>query len=569
MMVREGFGQPLWRGKLAVGVGLVTCLAVVAACGSADQDSSTTGVTTAGTSTSAGSTSTAPETGGEPSVLIVGISDLGTMRWNPKEAGSRGRVASGMWGEQLLMVNPETGLYEGLLAESYSVSDDLMTWTFTLRPDIPFHDDWGTVTSEDVKFTWEQYIHPDSNQGLRSQMAQAVDDNMDNFEIVSDLEFRLHTTNPIAILDYILHDGTPGPLITSKRYFDEVGEEAAAAHPIGTGPWKFVSSTPGVEVVMEAVEDHWRQPPAFDMLILKEIPDGPARLAQLQSGGIDIADLPHGLIGEAQSAGLDIFPTPNMNNISIVFGGMYYGQPELDEDSPWIQADNPEQGLAIRQAMSLAIDRDLIIEQLMGGFAERSYVGHLPNHPQLIDPAWTLPVYDLDQARQRLADGGYPDGFPITLPIWDGAMPTAVIAEAVAGMWEELGLQVTRVPHEQSTLEELQETRQTAGLAYVYHGPTRGPEPAPMLIFITTDRPDGKWLDPVVEDYYRQLGSIDNLTDRLALAVEVANYMIDNQLQIPLFYAPVMYGIGPKVGEWELIPGLNLPNGFDTVTPAG
>src|SRR6185436_1518769 len=98
--------------------------------------------------------------------------------------------------------------------------------------------------------------------------------------------------------------------IQSKKYFDTKGAEANK-HPLGTGPFKFVSNTPGVEVVLEStgVKHPFRDTPSFKKIVLREIPDAAARLAQVQSGTVDMAFLSPDLVPEAKTAKLGLVKT--------------------------------------------------------------------------------------------------------------------------------------------------------------------------------------------------------------------------------------------------------------------
>jgi len=505
-------------------------------------------------------------TGGE---LIAAIGNLGTHEWSPARTGHDNEKISMMIQDSLIRLNTETRQFEGHLLESWSLSDDGTTWTFTLRPDIPFHDDWGTLTSEDVKFTWEQWISEDSTHNTAPLLAQAIDGDLDNFEIVSDLEFRLHTTTPIVHLLGILCSCDSGFHVSSKRYHDEMGEEAND-HPIGTGPWKFVSSTPGVEVVLEAVDDHWYQSPSFDRLVLQEIPDPAARLVQVQSGAVDIAQLDASLTGEALAAELTIDGVPDVGNVFVILGGMYPGHPNNDDDSPWIQTDNPEAGKAIREALSLAIDRQLIIDTVLSGAATPVHGPLLPvqANPASWDPSWELPAYDLEAARAKLAEGGYPDGFPITLFMYPDDVDTISIAEAIAGMWEELGIEVTRDQSEEDLLDEMLNATQTDGIAWVKIAGLNG-EPAQRINSYRSSREDDhKFFHDAIDDGYDRLSLETNEEERYAIARDITQALVEDVATITLFTADMPFVIGPDVASWDPIPGFNSISALETAVPA-
>lgn len=510
---------------------------------------------------------------GPPTTLTVGVPDLGSHQWAPHLAASENEITTWMVGEKLTTLGPENEIV-GQLAESFELSEDGLTWTFRLRPDIPFHDDWGTLTAEDVKFTWGEYIRPDSEQRQINTLSRAVDGDIENFEVVSDLEFRVHSSDPVVELASVLAMSMP---ISPKRYYEAEGK-AANDHPIGTGPWKFVSSEQGVEVVLEAVEDHWRQTPSFDRLILKEVGDAAARLLQVRSGELDIAQLSHPLIGEAEAANLEIVELPGVINVHMVLGGQFYdptphpdtGEPGtamLDRDAPWIQMDAPEKGRAIREALSLSIDRELILESILFGHGEIAYGPLLQYNfiDDLVDPSWELPEYDLEAAKAKLAEGGYPDGFPIKVAIYESDAP-AEVPEAIAGMWEELGLDVERVVTDDDAFGELQDTRQQAGYAYIKD---RGyfPEPAASIESSHPERPEANWTDRATTEAYERMSDETDRDARYAIARDLIEYYRQEVRAISLFLLPVAFAVGPNVEGWQPVLGYDVVNNLETATP--
>jgi peptide/nickel transport system substrate-binding protein len=400
-------------------------------------------------------------------------------------------------------------------------------------------------------------------------MAQAIAGNPDNFEIVDDHTFRLHAEDPIVHLPAVLCTCWPGMTVTSKNYFEQTPTEEANDHPIGSGAFQFVSAKPGVEIQLVANKDYWGTVPQYDRLTLLEIPDGAARLAQVQSGAVDIAQLDSNLLGEAQAANLEIATIEDFGNAFILLGGSYYGTPDLDADAPWIQADEPEKGQAVREAMSLAIDRQLIIDRLLQGKGTIA-MGPLIWYPNedLTDPSWEPPAYDPELAKQKLEEGGYPDGFPVEMPIFADDINTDAIGEAIAGMWEEIGLQVTRDPTEKDLVDPLQENRQTSGLAYVLIAGYTA-EPAMALSNYVSTRPDDPklFLDTIDEGYVA-LSNEPDQDRRFAIARGVIEDIRELYQPLSLFTVGMPFVLGPDVESWEPLPGLNSINGLETVTLA-
>ncbi len=515
------------------------------------------------------------EGSGEGTTLTAAWGYLGTMDWSPAGSASDNEKVLSLISNALVGLNHETLELQGELAESYTLSDDGRTWDFKLRPDVKFQGGYGTLTAEDVKYNWAEYISPESAHGAAEQLAQAVDGDMNNFEIVNDLEFKLHTTKPIVHLPAVLCSCASGMAILSKKYADASDPQTIANHPIGTGPWEFISSNPGVEVVLKKFNDYWGEPkPSFDNLILQEIPDDAARLLQVQSGAADIAELSPPLVTEAQQAGLQVKTVPSVGNVFVILGGSYWGDPQcckLDANAPWIQADNLPAGKAVREAMSLAIDRNLILDTILKGNGELSYGPLLQynNNKLLTDPSWALPQFDLNLAKQKLAEGGYPNGFPVTMFIYEGGetdIPS--ISEAIAGMWEKLGLQVQRQKADEDVLDERLDKADTAGLAWVKLAGFSAEPALELGRYIEARGRDQKFLHPVIEENYLKMVAEPNRDVRFAEARDIISALARDSIVLPLFTADMAFVAGPRIGEWNPIPGLNAFSGFETITPA-
>jgi peptide/nickel transport system substrate-binding protein len=529
---------------LVVGIGLV-----MASCGEAD-------------SGDAG--------GGEEKVLTVAVDTIGTGEWTPARTGDDMQAISKHLFSTLTRLDPETGDFVGLLAESYAISDDGLTWTFKLRKDVPFHDGWGNVTAEDVKYSWEQWISKDSNHGYSDALSQAVDASMDNFKVVDDLEFTVTATEPVVTLDVILSDSGNGLQVVPKKYYEQDGAKANE-HPIGTGPWKFVSYTLGVEAVFEAVEDHFYKAPKFDRLVLKEVPDSAARLTQLQSGAVDMALLDSGLIGEATAAGLQIRTIPDVGNAFVILGGSYWGTDKLDRKAPWIQADNPEKGKAIREAMSLAIDRDLILDKVLGGQGAPATgpVIQSESVPALRDPDAKPPEHDTALAKEKMAEGGYPNGFDITLFMYPDYIDLPAIGESIAGMWEQLGIKVKRMPGEEGTLDAKLDKTDTNGWAWVKIAGLKNNPMTQLNGYLSTRENDHKFFHPAIDDGFQRGMAEPDDDKRDAITRDIISALRDDYIALTLFTVDLPFIVGPKIGDWKPVPGLDEMTGLETVTPKG
>src|SRR5215471_13270180 len=165
------------------------------------------------------------------------------------------------------------------LAESWSASEDALTYDFVLRGGVKFHNG-DTVTAEDVKFSFERY---------RGASGKMLHDRVAAIETpdARHVRFRLKQPWPDFLTFYA--GATGAGWIVPKKYVEQVGDEGFKKAPIGAGPYKFVSFTPGQELVLEAFDQYWRKPPNVRRLVFRVIPDEATRLAALKRGEVDIA----------------------------------------------------------------------------------------------------------------------------------------------------------------------------------------------------------------------------------------------------------------------------------------
>ena len=245
------------------------------------------------------------------------------------------------------MVKPMPGkLQAPCHAESWSASPDGLTYDFVIRKDAKFHNG-EPVTAADVKFSYERYrgtSHELMKEGLAS--IETPDP--------SHVRFRLKKPWPDFLNFYSNASGAGW--IVPKKYVEKVGEDGFKQAPIGAGPYKFVSFTPGVELVLEAFEGYWRKPPNVKRLVMKVIPDEATRLAALTRGEVDVAYSIRGELAE------ELQKTPGLTLKPVVLQApnWIYFPEQWDPKSPW-------HDVRVRQAASLALDRNAMNDALFLG----------------------------------------------------------------------------------------------------------------------------------------------------------------------------------------------------------
>src|SRR5215213_3937092 len=282
------------------------------------------------------------------------------------------------------MVKPMPGTLQApCLAESWQMSEDGITWDFTIRDGAKFHNG-APVTAEDVKFSFERYRG--ANQGSIKERVAAIE-TPDAWHV----RFRLHKPWPDFLTFYSSASGAGW--VVPKKYVEEVGDEGFRKVPIGAGPYKFVSFTPGVELVLEAFDNYWRKTPNIKRLVMKVIPDESTRLAALKGEEVDIA---YSIRGEL-AAELERMPGLSIKSVVAQAPNWIYFPEQWDPKSPWHK-------LQVRQAANLALDRDNMNKALFLGKCDinNSII------PSSFEYYWQPPpaVFDAQKAKKLMPKRG-------------------------------------------------------------------------------------------------------------------------------------------------------------------
>ncbi len=305
------------------------------------------------------------------------------------------------------------------LAESWQTPDE-NTWEFKLRAGVTFHD--GTaLTSEDVKYTFDRIIGDFMENPAQSKLATIKE-----VQAVDSSTVRIITSAP----DPIMLARLAGIVtwIVPKAYIEANGADHFATNPIGTGPYKFVSWKKDEELVLAANESYWQGKPSVSQIGFRPIPEAATRLALLKSGEVDlIQDVPPDQVDVIEADGdLEIATAPSLRSMYVI----------LRSDEP------PFDDVRIRQAVNYGIDKEGIIDALLGGNGVISkgqtmgpeYFGFNPD----LEPY----PYDPDKARQLLSDAGVGSGLSVKFLTPAGRyQQDKTIAEAVAGQLGEIGIQ--------------------------------------------------------------------------------------------------------------------------------
>ena len=311
------------------------------------------------------------------------------------------------------------------LAESWTASQDGINYKFILRKGVKFHNG-DTLTSEDVKFSFERYRGNSAKQ-IKDRVAAV--ETPDTHTVI----FKLKAPWPDFLTFY--STATGAGWIVPKKYVEQVGDEGFKKAPVGAGPYRFVSFTPGVELTLEAFDEFWRKKPSVKRLVFKSIHEEATRLAALKRGEVDIVYSIRGELAEEMqnTKGLTLVPGVIPAPFWIYFADQW------DPKSPW---SDPR----VRQAAYLAIDHKSINQALTLGHSR--ITGSII--PDTFEFYWKPPepTHDLEKARKLLAEAGHPKGFDAGEYFCDSTYSN--LAEAALNNLQAVGIRAKLRPIERA-----------------------------------------------------------------------------------------------------------------------
>ena len=310
---------------------------------------------------------------------------------------------------------------------------DPNTWEFDLRPGVRFHD--GTpFTARDITATFARVPTVPNSPALFTSFIRPVRE----VQIVNEHRVRIITTTPTATL--------PGDLarvlLIAERDASQTTSEFNAGRVNGTGPYRFAEWRNTESLSIARNDAYWGERAAWQSVALRTITRDPSRVAALLAGDVDAIDL----VPTADKA--RIAADPRFRLFSGPAAVVHYiALDSARDESPFVSgregqpAPNPLRDRRVRQALSMALDRDAISQRLMEGSATPASQ-FLPSSIDGTSPNLRPTPFDPTRARALLAEAGVPQGFRLTLHATTDRYPKdAQIAQAVAQMWTRIGIQ--------------------------------------------------------------------------------------------------------------------------------
>lgn len=420
---------------------------------------------------------------------------------------------------------------EPALAKSWEQTGEL-EWTFYLEEGVEF--------SNGVKFTADAVVWNLDRGASKEFPRQAMDyiEYYDHSEVVDDYTVKVYTVRPCSrLLEYMAD-----MYILEPGYSEQIGEEAISRDIVGTGPYIFESWVSNQQITLQANENYWKGVPEIDTYIIKTIPEEATMIAELMNGNVDV-----------------------LANISFEYKDMFEGNEDIQtfkklerrvlynafNTLSW--SPNPElQDARVRQAMNFAIDRDAIIENVMGGYGKKLgsfWREDFAGYDASLESYYT---YNPEKAKELLTDAGYADGFSITLQSHLGSTSKQhEISQAVAAYLGDVGITCEVETVEYNTMRSIIINGQNQELATGMFTWSWAGKPGQTDSWMTgIIKSDGMSSYNAIEGYDElcdEILAIDTEADRIPLYEELQKKLVEDPPYMYLFQMESIYGVSSRV----------------------
>lgn len=420
----------------------------------------------------------------------------------------------------------------GLLAESWEAVSDT-EWDFQLRTDVVFQNG-ESFDAEVVKFNVDRY--KESDKGRYPSVGAAIS----SATVMDSHTVRFTTPKP----DPIFLSRLRNMLIVPMGYAQEVGDEGMATAPVGSGPFTFVEWVQNDHFTLAGNADYWGGGPAIETLTFRIIPEIATRVAALNAGEVQlITQLTPDQIGpleETEELGLISVEAPR-----VVQVGFNAGIPEGE----------PLKDVRVRQAINAAIDKQAIVDAILGGQGTPVATLAAPNAGGF-DPNVAMSPYDPEAAQRLLEEAGYGGGLELefAVPTGGSVLKPVEVATILVAYWEAVGIKVSIKPLETGTwIKERDERTISPLFLWNWVG-------LDVINQLSTLGTSSAWFyNPVAEDvqaeFDRLIGDAESNIDetlRNETLSQLQQLAVDEMATIGLYQQNDLYGVNQQLTGVEI-----------------
>lgn len=472
-----------------------------------------------------------------------------------------GQLVHGFW----VASNEKVELIPGI-AESWELSDDGLSWSFVIRDGVKFHDG-NDLTVEDALFTMTDSFVPDAFASKVSGFGRK----RESIEITAPNTVRFTMTDIDTSVASVLAESFPSSnygAIMPQAYLEEVGRETYNDNPIGAGAFQVVSFDRSEKMTLERFDDYYYQPaygfsedrrPSFQTIELRLVPESATRASAMEAGQADIIEANLEVKKQVERGGGRILLGPEATYSIVRMNGCW--DPEL-----------PCSDSRVRHALSLAIDKELIMKELYGeaGHAKGwdivtpSSLGYTPE----LDPA----PQNIPEAQRLLAEAGYPggEGFPkLEIDTWAaGEMPfMPEFAQLIADMIQDnLGIETSVIVGESGAVKAAVRSGQRDGHLFVRPNEARRDGGSSMKNSYGDFEAKGPTAKaPALRDIVLETLAIREPELKHEAYKKMYLALREEQYAFGVGYVDLPWGVGPRVVTWEPWPMNSNPTAWWTI----
>ena len=491
----------------------------------------------------AGSTSSSASTAesGEKVLTIAQGGDITTFDMQNHNNGVTGAVL-GNFSHGLIERADEDNAWVCVLAESYETIDD-STWVFKLRDDVTWHNG-DPFTAADVKWTLERVA---TDESLAENHIFSV---IKEVQIVDDYTVRIITDGPYPTMLSLLSKN--GSQMMPSKYIEENGLDYYLENPIGCGPYKFKEWVKDDVVVLERYDDYFGETPYWDEVRFRSIPEASTRVAELLTGNVDI---------------IVNVPTNEWDRIDENEGTeMVLGNGTRIYNVIMKWDSTPTQNQQVREAVAYALDAQTIIDTVLKGAGTPCYTRIAPGVFGQDESLYGIDKYDVEKAKELVASSGY-NGEEIELLVPTGRyLMDADVGNVVAGMLQQVGLNVKVNVLEWSAYINKFNAGEFNGMALIAYGDDFFDASYGMNEYRTENcTPISCYSSTEYDELYLEALSNMDPDSRAEQLVEMQQMIfVDECVQAPFIHLKVPYGISsdinftPRIDEMFYVDRITL-----------
>jgi len=422
------------------------------------------------------------------------------------------------------------------LALSHETSADGKTVTIKLRPGVKFHDG-EALDAEAAKFSIERHL---TMTGSFRKPEIGV---IDHVEVVDPLTFRIILKTPYSPLIAQLTDRA-GMMLAPKAA-KEAGDKFGL-HPVCAGPYKFVERVQQDRIVVEKFQDYWNKDNVhIDRIVYQPIVDATVRLANLKSGGLDIAE--RLLATDVKDVRAD-----SKLRLATALSLGYVGITLNMGDNPQAKATPLGTSAKVRQALDLALDRDAINQVVFNGEFVPGNQWVNPEHPYF-QKGFPVPKRDLAKAKALMKEAGVTAPFTVDFMVTKGAEPQAV-AEVVQAMARDIGIDLKiRVTEFATSLKQAEAFEYQA---FLIGWSGRTDPDGNLYVFAICKGPQNVAgiCNPDVDRLLNEARSVSDVAARKAVYEKLTGILLDQDPILYLYHVRILVGLNKRVDGYKQVP---------------